>query len=221
MLYQTPKKSNAFRLFNLLLLLMVAVTCAGQESGSVPDCDTTSIYIVRLDWHAEIAFPRDDIPKAVWPEISAFPRAEYIQIGWGDSAYFQTRDPGFLLTLKAGMLPTPSVLHVTGFSGSLTVLFHQSRLVRLPVNDRQLQILAKYIRDAYARNPEGQIIMAGDGLFRNSHFYKGAESYIALRNCNTWVAYALKKAGFTINPRCTLTVGTLMGQVRQFGNPVE
>lgn len=213
--------SGNFRLLYMIPVLLMAVTCAGPLSDSISSRDTTDIYIVEMDWHAEIAFRRGDIPGEIWPEISEFPRAGFLQVGWGDSAYFQTRDPGILLTLQAGVLPTPSVLHVSGFQIPVTELFDHSRVVRIPVNTDQLHILAEYIHQAYARDPEGDIIIAGEGLFRNSYFYKGTESYTIFRNCNTWVASALEEAGFPLNPRITLTVENLMQNVREFGKPPD
>ena len=101
----------------LQALAIIGILAGGACTGQVKEQDdpagnapALSVYLVNHGWHTGIVFRRADIARAIWPEADDFPTAEYLEVGWGDSDYYQSRNPGAWLALKAALWPTPSVL---------------------------------------------------------------------------------------------------------------
>ncbi len=76
--------------------------------------DSVNLYIVNHGWHAGLILPITSVQEEQLPLVSDFPRARYLEIGWGDAAFYQAREPTLSLALRAIVKPTPSVLHVVG-----------------------------------------------------------------------------------------------------------
>ncbi len=202
------------------LLWLIAVTIAGTACAEAPPAlETTfesqprTIYLVSHGWHTGIVIRLSDLPHDAWPESTFLPRAEYIEVGWGDREYYQAADPGAWLALKAAFVPGPSVLHVVGFHTPVEQYFSTSEVIALPVSDAGLARLVAYIRDNYARDDAGHPIQLGVGLYGESAFYESVETFHLFNNCNTWTAHALRIAGIRVGSH--LTAPELMKDARQ------
>ena len=88
-----------------------------------------TIYLVNQGWHAGIVLRRADIPDSNWPILGDFPKAHYLEVGWGDMDFYLTQDPHWGLTLKAALWPTASALHIAGFNGSVPAYFPYSEII--------------------------------------------------------------------------------------------
>ena len=86
-----------------------------------------------------------------------------------------------------------NVLHVAGFSRSVTDYFGESEVIRINVSPDGLDSLAAFIHRAYARDSTGQAVLLGPGLYGESRFYAGRERYHLFHNCNAWTAEALPR----------------------------
>lgn len=206
------------------MLLLVLFACSSPPKGLFPPGPNEpfkSIYLASHGWHAGIVIKRSDIPPGVWPEQNDFPEAEYLEVGWGDKDYYMTPDPGIGITLKAGLLPTDSVLHVVGFSGSVSRYFSRSDVTRIDLTIEGFNRLCLYISSSYARDAAGKSQALGPGLYGKSRFYQSRESYHAFNTCNVWTARALKNSGCPIVPGTTLTVEELMSRVASFGTVIQ
>lgn len=203
-------KSWFWPLFVLLL---------GVLSGDVR-AQERAFYVVAHDWHASLVLSRAEVPDAVWPEQQDFPEAAYLEVGWGDARFYQAPEPGLGTTLRAGLWPTPSVLHVVGFRRPVEQYFSHSEVVRIVVSEEALEGVATYIHGAYAQDEAGNPVVLGSGLYGESRFYQANERYHAFNNCNVWVARALKRAGCSIGGQ-PLTVKKLMAQVRACGEVIQ
>lgn len=189
----------------------------GPETGIT---SAQTIYLVRHAWHAGLVLRTAALDS--FPVLPDFPEAEFLEIGWGDADYYRDPDPGAWTTFKAAILPTQSTLHVVGFSGSVATTFPGTDIIRLHIGTSQdFQSLVHYIRRAFALDKQGQPIRLGPGLYGHSYFYRGREHYYAFRNCNTWTARALHQAGFPLLPVNNLTVGRLIGHMKQYREVVE
>jgi len=200
----------------------MALTCAlfvGSCGGSGPIQEnvtgvaTSNVYVVSHGWHAGLVIHRDDIPKDKWPEKRDFFDAEYLEIGFGDRDYYMEHDPGPFTAIKAALWPTPSVLHVVGFRGPVQAYFPMSDIRTLPVSRSGLDRLVAFIDASHDRRDQKPLTSIGHGLYGNSRYYPGRESFHLFNNCNIWTARALRAAGYDV--RGTITVGGLLQQLEE------
>lgn len=208
----------------MLFLILCWAGCRPDPPATIAqvrDADTRDVFVVGHGWHAGIVIQCVDLEPDQWPEVAVFPDVRYIEVGWGDADYYPAEDPGLLTLLKAGLWPTPSVLHVVGFNLPPAATFPQSEVIRIPVTAGQLDSLVAYIRSEYDRDEEDRPLEVGPGLYGDSRFFKGKTRYHVLNNCNHWVARALLIAGKPIQPGRALTVGALLRQVRTIGEVLQ
>ena len=217
--------STLINRFLLLFVCTACVACAGPETGegspSWPDKPDKTVYLASHGWHAGIVIRRADIPSGIWPEHRDFPVAEYLEVGWGDRDFYRSPDPGLGITLKAGLLPTESVLHIVGFRDSVSAFFPYSEIIEIPLSDAGFERLCRYIAASYAKDPTGNALSLGPGLYGRSRFYQSHESYHLFNNCNSWTARALQTAGCPIEPSLILTVKNLMVKARTCGKVIQ
>lgn len=180
---------------------------------------TTPIYLVGHGWHTGLVMRHTDLPEGLWPEAGDFPQAEYLEIGWGDHDYYQTRDPGWWTMLKAALVPTQSVLHVVGFRAPPTAYFTASEVIELRLPHTAIEPLAKYIHHAFARENTQAVAPLGSGLYGDSRFYPAHETFHLFNTCNVWTARALRSAGLPV--RDAITTEGLMTQMRRLGRVVQ
>ncbi|MCI0507080.1 MAG: DUF2459 domain-containing protein [Gammaproteobacteria bacterium] len=203
-----------------VLLSMVLVTCASPPKGlCAPPANTPfkSIWLASHGWHAGIVIQRMDIPADLWPENNDFPDVQFLEVGWGDKDYYMTPDPHIGIMLKAGLLPTESVLHIVGFTGSVSRYFPYSEIIRIDLTYEGFERLVTYIKNSYAMDEAGMSRLLGPGLYGKSRFYLSRETYHAFNTCNVWTARALRDAGCPVTPAATLMVEDLMSKVATFG----
>ncbi|WP_455202313.1 DUF2459 domain-containing protein [Kaarinaea lacus] len=207
-----------------ILLSLVLAACSSPPKGLFPPGQNEpvkSIYLVSHGWHAGIVIKRADIPDGLWPEHNDFPDARYLEVGWGDKDYYMTSDPHLGITLKAGLFPTESVLHIVGFSEPVKEYFARSEIIRIDLTHEGFARLCDYLRNSYARDDRGVAQALGPGLYGKSQFYLSGETYHAFNTCNVWTARALQNAGCPITPATTLTVEELMAEVAEFGKVIQ
>ena len=204
----------------LALILLAPGACATAPTGPAPRPDepAVSIWLVTQDAHTGIAVRRADIPAGLWPESRDFPQADYLEVGWGERNYYMGRDQGFWGTLRVALGSNPSVLHVAGIRGPLPARFPASEIVELALPASGYERLIRHIHDAYDRTGAPVVAPLGPGLYGDSRFYPGRESFSLLRTCNVWTAQGLREGGLPVSDAITLE--GLMSQVRTMGKSV-
>jgi len=205
----------------LPLVLLTLGACATAPAGPAPrnDGPAVSFWLVTQDAHTGIAVRRADIPAGLWPESRDFPLADYLEVGWGERNYYMGRDQGFWGTLRVALGSNPSVLHVAGIRGPLPGSFPASEIVELSLPAAGYERLIRYIQDAYDRSVAPVVAPLGPGLYGDSRFYPGRESFSLLRTCNVWTAQGLRDAGLPVSD--AITREGLMSQVRRIGKSVQ
>lgn len=206
----------------LLFAAILLAACAAPQVAPAPPPDggpTFAVHLVAHGWHAGIAIRRADIPAGLWPESRDFPRAEYLEVGWGDREFYQNPDPGLWTTLRAALWPTKSVLHVVGFPGPVAGYFRGSEVIELTLPGNGFERLVRYIHDAHERGGAPAAAPLGPALYGEGWFYPGRESFHLFRTCNVWTARALRAAGLPI--RDSITSEGLMSQARAIGKVVN
>lgn len=179
-----------------------------------------SIWVSSNGWHTGIIVPTELIPRELLPEKRDFPTAAYLEIGWGDAGFYQADTITTSLALKALFLPTPSVIHLVGFTTPPEEYFAASDVLRFEVSPEGLQRLLKALDASIAHNETGAV-KRKKGLYGESKFYAGRGDYSAFHTCNHWAADVLTQAGIPITPWYAATSGTLMWQLRRYATHQE
>lgn len=204
----------------LLAALLWIGCCSTRPASTPPAADRPhSIYLVEHGWHAGVVIARAALPPGSWDVLEDFPDARYFEVGWGDATYYQANDPGVGTTLKAGLWPTESVLHVAAFRNPPTEVFARRTVIRIPISDAGLDALLDFIRRYHARDSTGAVIPVGPGLYGDgSRFYAAEGRYHALNNSNVWAARALDHADHcAMAPARAVIVRWLLAQARDCG----
>jgi uncharacterized protein (TIGR02117 family) len=207
----------------VLLLPLFILSMLGGCAAPPAELPTVSeaakvVYVMGHGWHTGLVVRRADIPDGIWPEQTDFPEAQYVEVGWGDKDFYQASEPTFGLALKAALQSTASVLHVVGFAIPPEDYFPASEVIAVRLSLHGFTHLVAFIHQTYKRDAHGRAIPLGPGWYEHSKFYLATGTYHLFNTCNTWVAKALRAAGFPINPGSTLTAGNVMEQVRAFGS---
>jgi uncharacterized protein (TIGR02117 family) len=216
-------RSFAMNRSGLLLILITILfslsACASPPKGLFPPGPgdpTKPVYIVNNGWHASFVVKREDIPTEVWPESRDFPNARYLEIGWGDKDYYMSPDFNLWYAFKALFWPTASVLHIVGFSDPIERFFSESEIIEIPLSLPGFEQLCKTVHNSYRHDERGQPVVAGPGLYGESHFYLSNEKYHLFKTSNVWTAKALRSAGVPVRPLFSITAGGAASQARKF-----
>ncbi len=192
----------------------VAPAVAASAAAAVPQPTPYSVHVVNHGWHAGLVLRASDVPAGAWPARADFPDADYLEVGWGDRAYYMAADPGLWLGLKAVAWPTPGVLHVVGVDAAPERFFPGAEILEIGVAPAGLQRLLAHLRQSHEVDGAGRPITLGAGLYGHSRFYASREQFHLFKTCNVWVAAALQAAGVQVTPAPTLTTERLMVQLR-------
>jgi uncharacterized protein (TIGR02117 family) len=219
--YRRPERLGKRRLaLTALGAGLLATACLGPVRELDPPRSgeaTTTVYVVGHGWHSGIVIRRDQIPTEAWPEHLRFPPAPFLEVGWGDRAFYQSPDAGIGRALRAAFASGGSVLHVAGLGRSPAELFTRAEIVTVELSGRDVEALARFVSRAYARDASGDPIDLGPGLHLGSRFYAATGRYSLLYTCNSWIAEALRAGGCPITPAWALTAGNLLFQAKRCG----
>jgi uncharacterized protein (TIGR02117 family) len=212
-------------LLGLLAMATFVTGCAApapqDAAPSVEQAHPHTVIVVRQPWHTGIVVHAADVPAEAWLARRDFPDAAYLEVGWGDRKYYQARDPGVWLGLRALFWPSPGVLHFAAFSEPVEQTFGSAEMIELRVSERGFARLIEVVRDSHERDSTGQPIALGPGLYGTSRFYASHEKFHLFKTCNVWTASVLREAGFPLLPASALTAGDLMTQLRPMGRVIR
>lgn len=172
------------------------------------------IFVVNHGWHTSIILKVEDINSSVWQIDSVFKKHQYIEIGWGDEAFYKSSDPSIWMTLQAALIPTSSVLHVRALSRHDLSIFSKENIIKISLSQIAYTKLLAFIENSFAKRDSKSIILS-KGLYPNSFFYLSNKKYHILHTCNVWTAEALQSAEVDILPFFTITTDALFSQIRE------
>lgn len=208
----------------ILLLAISGNACAApiKDTATLHENQPPkTLYLVSHGWHVGIVLPRNDITIKALAVASDFPKAQYLEVGWGDRDFYQTPEPHLGIILKAALLPTASVLHIVGFSGSVSDYFRNSEVIQITLPATGFKQLVNTIAASFAVDGAGNVQPLGKGLYGDSQFYLSTESYHLFNTCNVWVARALQNAGLDISPVRSIRASSLMSSARKLGTVIQ
>jgi uncharacterized protein (TIGR02117 family) len=185
-----------------------------SESNRVAE---NRVYVANHGWHTGFVIPAAAVRDSI-PELKhRFKDDGYIEIGWGDRGFYQTKEITAGLAIRAIFWPTESVIHTVAVPAPPREFFPSSDVEELPLSDGELSSLIQFISESLYRDGDGKIIPLGNGLYGDSQFYRGVGDYHLMNTCNKWTAKGLKSTGMDISPTFKLTAGSIMDGIR--GDP--
>ena len=207
----------------LVILLLGGAGCATPGPPLYPVLaqeEPRYIYVVRHDWHIGLIVKYDDIGPHLWPEKDDFPEALYLEVGWGDRDFYQTPRAGLGILLQAALKSPASVVFVIGLPTAVTRYFPYADILEIPLSQRALEEMGRFIHATYKRDVTGQTIPLGPGHnHRHSMFYLAEGDYSLFNTCNSWISKALQAAGFPM--KTALRAGGVMRQAQRYGRMIQ
>ncbi|MEO1494341.1 MAG: DUF2459 domain-containing protein [Pseudomonadota bacterium] len=166
---------------------------------------------------AAVEIGRDDPAAAArlrWL-AALFADAEWLEIGWGDAAFYQATptigDVDIGLGLSAVLWPTPSVLQVVPSWWSPAEEYPYSEQAALTLSWEGFHRLAFRLAQTIPEKPGPSL---GYSLYGHGDFYAAALDYHLFRTCNHWVAWLLRGAGVPASPIPGTFSATLMAELK-------
>lgn len=196
------------------MVALLASGCVGAGHGLYPPREgeaVTPVWVVNHGWHTGIVVRRRDLPENLWPQRD-FPEAEFLEVGWGERAFYMAPAGTSGMALRAALWPSASVLHVAGFAGPAERYFPASEIVEIALSRRGFEQLAAFLGEAYATDEAGGAIRLGPGQYPNSVFYLARERYHLFRTCNVWTARALRSGGCPLTAFVSITARNVIDQ---------
>lgn len=203
----------------LLPCVLFFIACNKPNRTLYPDdasLRTVPVFVVSHGWHTGIAFEEGYIRDRL-PGNRRIPDGDYLMFEWGDGKYFPHNDPGFGLLLRAALLPTTSVLQVTGMHSRPDFSFPNSTVIQINFTPEGVRQLSEFISEQFRKGPEGYLIYSEEGLYPNSSFFEGKRLYFFPRTSNSWTARALRKTGYPIQPTVAFTAENVIKQAKKEG----
>ena len=190
-----------------ILALVVFSTSEARAAAAGP-----AFYVGSHGWHTSIVVPTTAMPRGA--VARKFRRFEFLELGWGDRAFYTARSPTAAMALRAVLVPGPSVLQVVGLHPPLGRALPWSNLVRVECTARELAQLARALGDAFA--PGATALQPG--LYGElSWFYPARGRYSLLNTCDTWTARMIRAGGLPVRQDlgATWSAGSVIAQTKQ------
>ena len=182
--------------------------------------ETHTIYIAKIDWHVGIILSADEYAKTRIEALEDFTNFNFVDIGWGDSAFYQsTGDFDLYLASKAILYPTNSVVRIRGYNYEIEqILEWRDFVFELSLTEIQFNLLCKFIDKSFARNEENQLVIESEQLNGTIKFYSSIHKYHLFNTCNSWVAEALEAAETEIESSNVVTAEELFEELLKFAH---
>jgi len=206
----------------LLLLLTGTVVPVNCDFRQTPD--GVPVFVVSNGVHTDIVVPlRDTLTGFSWLQQLSQPAwsrqfapYQFVGFGWGDEGFYLHsyggHSPGVGTTLKAVLLPTPTLLHVDFYRAAPLA---GRRVVPLRISAEQYHRLTTAILRSFARDSTGHLIpLAAPGYTSDDFFLRARGRYHALHTCNDWTNRSLQRAGVRAALKAPLA-GSVLFQVRR------
>lgn len=178
---------------------------------------TFTFYIAQVAWHTGIVLDISTLPDSLFSTLKPLDRNRYVDIGWGDEAFYQEPGTNILLALRAVLWPTRAALRVYGFWNEPVQHYGSyGSLYQLNVSEEQYIRLIQYISESFVVSTEGNAV-ASQRRVGSQYFFLAVQRYHLFRTCNTWVARALRESDLNVRVCCVLTRRQLARQVRKVG----
>jgi uncharacterized protein (TIGR02117 family) len=204
------------------MIFLAATGCHGAVSELYPPAserDTREVLVVNNHWHTGFVLPYDRLPPRLQRLMTSFHDEKWVEIGWGDAAFYPAPRATSGLALEAMFFSRGSVLHVAGFDQRPVDRYgsFQVELYRVRVSEAGYARLMDFLDDTFETTYGGDSTELGPGLYGFSRFYRARGKYSAFHTCNNWLADGIRTTGFPITPGYAFTAGNAGWQIQHFG----
>ena len=201
----------------LILLSLISACSPGPDVMNSASDDIANvydeIYIVNHGWHTGLIIPAKLIYSQI-PELKKrYKDTRFIEFGWGDKEFYQSKEITIGLVVKALLWPTKSVIHTVSVPVKAEKHLSNSHIEKICLNGNEYSTLIRFIKNSFYKNDNKQIIKLEKGIYGDSQFYKGVGDYYLMNTCNKWTAKGLKSAGVDISTFFKLTASSVMNDV--------
>ncbi|MDZ7736609.1 MAG: DUF2459 domain-containing protein [Gammaproteobacteria bacterium] len=205
---------SMLKLLSGWLLTLIVIGCTGSpDQQAAHTAGEKQVYVVSHGWHTGIVIAGRDLGPELAFLDGHFDTARWYEIGWGDKQFYQAGEVTAALALRAGLLPTEAVLHVTALPERPDAYFTRNRVIELRIDAASLARLTTAVADYFKYDDNGEPITSGKGLYGQSLFFDATGRFHALNTCNTWTARILSLAGVPIRTFMTVRAGSVMEQL--------
>ena len=201
-------------LISILVYFAISACSSLPHAVEVIPSNTTKsgreVFVVSHGWHTGLVVPAELI-QAHLPDLNKrFKGIPYIEFGWGDKGFYQSKEITTGLTLRAIFWPTESIIHAVSVPMEVYKFFPNSQVRKICLTNDEYVSLVQYIKNSFYINKTGKIVRLKTGIYGDSQFYKSVGDYYLMNTCNKWTAKALKSGGMNINTTFKLTANSIM-----------
>jgi uncharacterized protein (TIGR02117 family) len=207
-----------------LILILCSLAYTGWLAGcatviALPPADdgprTHVVHVVSHGWHTAIVLPRADlVSTGLLPEADDFPRASFLEFGWGDRVYYPAKETTLGMALEAALIPTPAVMHMAALARPPELTYPGSETMEIALTENGMRRLAGAIAGEFSRPKGGRAVPVSRGLYPDSNFYDAQGAFHLFNTCNTWTARMLRASGVDLSPAGVVTANDLMTRLR-------
>jgi uncharacterized protein (TIGR02117 family) len=199
-----------------IALVAMLAACSTVPLTPSPGSMTTTIMVVRREWHTDVCVRSEDAGPWVADLARGFHGARFLCFGFGERQYVVTREHGVLAALSA-LFPSQAAVLMTVLRDSPGAAFGHSNVITLEVSNAGLTRLQMFLQHSVQIDATGGPVRLAEGPYPGSVFFAATGTYSALYTCNTWTSDALRSAGLPIRS-AALFAGDVMDQARQVTN---
>jgi uncharacterized protein (TIGR02117 family) len=212
-----PGSSTIRYVTSLIATLICACAVPPSDVTAPGSCEPQREFnIVGHDWHTGVVIRARDLEERLPEFATSLSAANFVEIGWGDAAFYRAPAPTVSLALRAVLYPTAAVLHVVAIPNSdLRGHFPGSTVVKLTVPESGYERLLDHLVETFARTPNGGLVALEPGLYGRSRFYRAEGWFHAFNTCNTWVARAVAATGYPLGNTAVVTADGVLNELRQ------
>jgi hypothetical protein len=194
------------RAVRLLFAICSAVALAACSTSSPKSADRSieqpsqalaTIYVVRRDWHIDVAFAVSDLAPPLSSLAAAFPGVRYLVFGFGDRRYLNSRNKRFP-NMIAALWPGAGLILMTALAAPPEQAFGEREVIALPVDVEQAIAAEDWVWAALSKQ-QAAVQFEGPGPYPGSLYIDTGANYSALHTCNTWAAQVLQAAALPVH----------------------
>lgn len=204
-------RASAILLLGLAALALLTIRASDHALYPAKAGEGVIIHLVSNGYHTGLVLPRSDVASVAGQEgrssliavAARFGHYDWIETGWGEDAFYRevptVASLNWRLALRALFRPgNASVMHVVGIEGDPLGPYRGADVMRIELSGTGFAKLLAGIEASFARQPDGQPEVLGQGLYGPSLFYRAIGTFNLVNLCNHWTARRLGDAGLPV-----------------------